>query len=120
MSRVKRGVMANKSRKNILSQVKGYRNGRSTKLREAITAIYHAGNHAFAARRDKKNDFRKLWNVRINAAVRPLGTTYSQFIGNLKRANIGVDRKIMSTLAQDYPTVFQSIVSKANEFAKKD
>ncbi len=119
MARVKRGVMANKARKNILAQVKGYRNGRSTKTREAITAIYHAGNHAFAARRDKKNDFRKLWNVRINAAVRPLGTTYSQFIGNLKRASIGVDRKIMSQLAQDNPTVFQAIVSKANEYTPK-
>lgn len=104
-----------KRRRNVLSQVKGYRNGRSTKERQAREAIFHAGNHAFAHRRDKKNDFRKLWNVRINAAVRPLGTTYSRFINALNKSNIGLDRKILSTLAQDRPDVFAAIVTRTAE-----
>ena len=73
MTRVKKGVNALKSRRNILRQVKGYRFARSKKERAANEAIVHAGSYAFAHRRDKKNDFRKLWNVRINAALRPLG-----------------------------------------------
>lgn len=110
MSRVKRGVISMKRRRNILKQAKGFRNGRSTKERQAREALYHAGNHAFAHRKDKKNDFRKLWNVRINAAVRPLGTTYSKFINDLKIANVQIDRKIMSEIAQTRPEVFKTLV----------
>ena len=88
MTRVKGGTISLKRRKNVLKQVKGYRFGRSTKGREAREAIAHAGAHAFAHRRDKKNDFRRLWNVRLNAALRPLGFTYSKFIGVLKKKNI--------------------------------
>src|SRR5258708_11506248 len=69
MSRVKSGTMRNKSRRNTLSQVKGYRFARSKKKRAAYEAIVHAGKYAFAHRRDKKNNFRKLWNVRINAGL---------------------------------------------------
>lgn len=112
MTRVKRGTIANKKRKNILSQVKGYRFGRSTKERMAKDAIAHAGSYAFAHRRDKKSDARKLWNTRINALVRSEGGTYSTFIGALKKANIELDRKILSTLAQKHPETFKRVYAK--------
>lgn len=114
MTRVKKGVNALKTRRNILRQVKGYRFGRGTKERQANEAIFHAGTYAFAHRRDKKNDFRKLWNVRLNAALRPLGHTYSKFIGTLKKKNVSLDRKILSTIANDYPETFKRIVEKVS------
>jgi len=72
----------------------------------------HAGTYAFAHRRDKKNDFRRLWNVRINAAVRNFGTTYSKFIGLLKEKEIELDRKILATIAKDHPESFERIMKK--------
>jgi large subunit ribosomal protein L20 len=113
MTRVKKGVNALKSRRNILKQVKGYRFGRGTKEKQANEAIFHAGTYAFAHRRDKKGDFRRLWNVRINAAIRPLGHTYSTFIDALKKKNIELDRKVLSDLAQHNPDTFKRIVEKA-------
>lgn len=112
MTRVKRGVIKNKRRKNVLSQTKGYRFGRSTKEAAAKEAIAHAGTYAFAHRRDKKSDARKLWNVRINAVVRENGSTYSKFINALKKANVELDRKILSTLAQTKPAVFKRVFEK--------
>ena len=112
MTRVKKGKSALKARRNTLKQVKGYRFGRSTKKREAYEAIAHAGAHAFAHRRDKKNDMRSLWTVRLNAALRLHGTTYSKFIGALKKANIELDRKVMSQIAMDAPEVFAALVAK--------
>ncbi len=110
MTRVKKGTGALKTRRNILSQVKGYRFGRSTKERQAYEAISHAGKYAFAHRRDKKGDARKLWNVRINALLKSEGLTYSKFIGNLKKANVALDRKILSEIAQQNPEAFKKIV----------
>ncbi len=112
MTRVKKGVNALKSRRNILKQVKGYRFGRSTKERMAVDAIAHAGNYAFAHRKDKKTDKRQLWNVRINAGLKDTGISYSKFIGALKKANIELDRKILATLADTNPTIFTKIVEK--------
>lgn len=114
MTRVKKGVNALKTRKKILSQVKGYRFNRSTKERTAYEAISHAGAYAFAHRRDKKGDFRRLWNVRINAALRNIDPkySYSKFIGNLKKANIVLDRKALATLALENPTSFAALVKK--------
>ncbi len=112
MTRVKKGKSALKARRNTLKQVKGYRFGRSTKKKQAYEAIAHAGSHAFAHRRDYKNDMRSLWTVRLNAALRPHGITYSKFIGALKKANITLDRKVLSQIAADAPEVFESIVSK--------
>jgi large subunit ribosomal protein L20 len=112
MTRVKKGTSALKSRRNTLKQVKGYRFGRSTKKRMAYDAIAHAGQSAFAHRRDKKNDMRSLWTVRLNAALRPLGITYSKFIGALKKANIELDRKVLSQIAADAPEVFKTVVEK--------
>ena len=110
MSRVKRGVMKNKRRKNILAQTKGYRFDRKSKERVAKEAIRHAGVHAFRDRRAKKREFRNLWTLRLNAAVRPLGFSYSKFIGVLKKSNIALDRKSLSTLAKDYPEIFARLV----------
>ena len=112
MTRVKGGQGALKRRKKVLAMTKGYRFGRSTKERQAKEAISHAGAYSFAHRKDKKNDKRKLWEVRINAAVRGLGMSYSKFIGAIKKANIELDRKILSDLAQTSPTTFKKIFDK--------
>lgn len=115
MARVKGGVIALKRRRNILKQVKGYRYGRSKKKRQAREAIFHAGKYAFAHRRDKKNDFRKLWNVKINAKLREIGyKNYSSFIGALKKNNIALDRKILAQLAEYHPEVFKKVVEKVS------
>ncbi len=111
MPRVKRGVIANKRRRHILRAAKGFRFGRSKKEREARTALLKAGQHAFAHRRDKKNDFRRLWNIRLNAALRPLGLTYSRFIHLLTTKNIALDRKVLSELAANHPTIFEKIIT---------
>ncbi len=110
MTRVKRGTTKNKTRKNVLKQVKGYRHAGSTKEAAANTMIMHAGANAFAHRRDKKGDFRRLWNVRINAALRENGTTYSKFIGAMTKKGMVVDRKILSMLANDNPETFKRLV----------
>ncbi len=112
MTRVKKGVNALKARRNVLRQVKGFRFGRSKKEAQANDALMHAGAYAFAHRRDKKSDFRKLFNVRINAALRAEGMSYSKFIGSLKKANIELDRKILATLASDNPNTFNKLVEK--------
>ena len=113
MSRVKKGVNALKRRRSVLSKTKGYRFGRGNKERQANEAIVHAGMHAFAHRRDKKNDFRRLFQTRIGAAAKSNGTSYSKLMGGLKKKNITLDRKILSTLAADHPEVFKQIVSSA-------
>lgn len=110
MTRVKRGTTKNKRRKNILAQTKGFRFGRSTKLIQAKDALMHSGNYSFAHRKDKKADARSLWTTRINAAVRPLGISYSKFIDGLKKKNIEIDRKILSDLAQNNPETFARIM----------
>ena len=112
MTRVKRGVLKTKTRRNLLKQVKGYRFSRSTKEAAAIEAVAHAGAYAFAHRRDKKGDMRNLWNVKINAAVRPEGLSYSRFIDALKKKNIEVDRKILADLAENNPETFKRVVAQ--------
>lgn len=99
-----------KHRRNVLARAKGYRFGRSKKEVEAKVALRKAGSHAFAHRKDKKNDMRKLWNVKMNAALRELGTTYSKFINALKVKNILLDRKVLADLAENNPEVFKKIV----------
>lgn len=110
MTRVKKGVNALKTRKNILRKTKGYRFGRSTKERQAQEAIFHAGNYAFAHRKDKKGDARRLWTVRINSALDKEGLSYSKFMGTLKKKNILLDRKILSSLAQENPESFKRLL----------
>jgi large subunit ribosomal protein L20 len=111
MTRVKKAVNALKYRRNLLKMTKGYRFGRSTKERQAQEAVFHAGMHAIAHRRDKKSDFRKLWNVKINAAVRPAGLSYSKFINALKKKNIALDRKILADLAENNPESFERVLA---------
>ncbi len=110
MTRVKRGTIATKRRRNVLRQVKGYRFGRSTKEKEAKQAIQKAGTHAFAHRRKKKRVFRALWQIKINAALRPLGFSYSKFMGILTKKNIEIDRKILAEIAEKRPELFEKIV----------
>lgn len=112
MTRVKRGVLKTKTRRNILKQVKGYRFGRSTKEAAAHEAIAHAGASAFEHRRDKKGVNRRLWNVKINAVLRPEGLSYSKFIDALKKKNIAVDRKILANLAEHNLETFQRVVAQ--------
>lgn len=112
MVRVKKGVNALKTRRNILKKVKGYRFGRSKKERQAQEAIFHAGASAFAHRRRKKTDMRQLWTVRLSAALMPYNMSYSKFIGALKKSKIGLDRKILAEIAASSPETFEMIVKK--------
>ena len=111
MTRVKKGVNALKSRRNILKRVKGFRHGRSTKERQAQEAIFHAGASAFAHRRDKKGDARNMWNVKISYALKEMGTSYSKVMGGLKKKGILLDRKILATLATENPETFKKVVA---------
>jgi large subunit ribosomal protein L20 len=110
MARVKGGIATNKRRKNLLKEVKGYRFGRSTKKKQAREAFLHAGNHAFRDRRLKKRGFRQLWTIKINAAVRPLGLSYSKFINLLNKKEVSLDRKVLAEIAEKNPKTFERIV----------
>lgn len=113
MTRVKKAVNALKTRRNILKKVKGYRFGRSTKEKQAYEAIMHAGAYAFAHRRDKKGDMRRLAIVRVNAALDHNGLSYSKFMGALKKNNIELNRKMLSEIADQNPETFKRILAKA-------
>ena len=107
--------MAQKRRKNVLERAKGYRGVRSKKERYAHEALLHAGKYAFAHRRDKKNDFRRLWIVRLNAAVRETGhKSYSTFIAKLKKGSIALDRKVLAQLAGENPELFSRIAKQVS------
>ncbi len=110
MSRVKRGLMHAKRVRNILKRTRGYRWGRKSKIKLAKVAARKAGVYAYRDRRNRKREFRKLWTVRLNAAVREHGLTYSQFINLLKKAKVNLNRKILSQLAQEHPVVFAKVV----------
>ena len=110
MTRVKKGVHALKRRRSVLKQTKGFRHGRSTKERQAKEALLHAGNYAFAHRKDKKSHNRKLWNIKINAGSRVLGVSYSKLINSLTKKKIILDRKILADLAEHYPKTFERIL----------
>ena len=113
MARVKGGVISLKRRRSVLKRAKGYRHGRSTKERLAKEALVHAGKNAFNHRRDKKTDYRQLWIVRLNAAVRENGfKSYSTFINALKKKEIGLDRKVLSELAQKHPETFVRVTQQ--------
>jgi large subunit ribosomal protein L20 len=103
--------MANKRRAKVLKYTKGFRWGRKSKERAAKEALLHAWTHAFQGRKEKKRNFRRLWNVKINAAVRAEGLTYSRFISALKKKGVGLDRKILADLAEHEPEVFKKVVA---------
>ncbi len=113
MSRVKRSTMAMKHRRNVLKRAKGYRFGRSKKEIEAKVALRHAGAHAFAHRKDKKTDMRRLWTARLNAGLREQGITYSVFIDKLTKKGMTINRKMLSELAISNPESFKRIVEQA-------
>jgi len=114
MTRVKRGTTSVKRRKKILKYTKGFRWGRKSKERAAKEALLHAWSYAFRDRKQKKRDFRRLWNIKINAGVRENDLTYSKFIGALKKNKIAVNRKILADLAENEPEVFKRIVEKVH------
>jgi len=113
MARVKRGTIAHKRRKKLLSQAKGFRYGRKTKYRLAKEALLHTWTHAFQNRRLKKRDKRKLWQVKINAACRKEGISYSTFIAALKKKQINLDRKILALLAEKHPLLFKEVLKES-------
>jgi large subunit ribosomal protein L20 len=105
--------MAQKRRKNVLERAKGYRGVRSKKERYAHEALMRAGRYAFAHRRDKKTDFRQVWIVRLNAAVRENGhKSYSTFISKLKKTGFALDRKVLAQFASEHPEVFARIAKQ--------
>lgn len=112
MSRVKRGVSSHARHKKILKQAKGYRSGRSRVFKWANQAVMKAGMNAYRDRRLKKREFRKLWNARISAAVKPLGTNYSRFINALFTKKVVVNRKMLSEVAFHHPEAFESLVNQ--------
>lgn len=112
MPRVKRGVTARARHKKVLDQAKGYRGRRGNVYRIAKQAVMRAGQYAYRDRRNKKRVFRALWITRINAATRELGVTYSVFMNGLKKANIGLDRKVLADMAVMDKPAFAAIVNQ--------
>jgi large subunit ribosomal protein L20 len=113
MTRVKRGVVARARHKKILALAKGYRGRRGNVYRVAKQAVMKAGQYAYRDRRQRKRQFRSLWIVRINAACRELDLSYSKFINGLSKANVAVDRKVLSALAINDKTAFAKFVEIA-------
>lgn len=111
MPRVKRGLHHIKRRRNILRKAKGFEGRRKKILKLAKTAVTKAGAYAYVDRRKKKREMRRLWQISINAAAREAGTTYSRLMGALIKKQIKIDRKILATLAIDYPQVFSQIAA---------
>jgi large subunit ribosomal protein L20 len=119
MARVKRGNVARKRRKKILKLAKGFRGSHSRLFRTANQQVMKALRYAYADRRKRKRDFRRLWITRINAAARLHGMSYSQLIGNLKKANIEINRKMLAQMAILDPTGFSQVLELAGKAAKQ-
>ncbi|MBU0660935.1 50S ribosomal protein L20 [Patescibacteria group bacterium] len=114
MPRVKRGLGHLKKRRSLMKRVKGFRGGLRKLQKQAKTADTRAGMHAYRDRRVKKRLFRRLWQVRINAAIRNYDMSYSAFMGKLKEKQVGLNRKMLSEVAASKPEVFKKII----EFVK--
>lgn len=115
MPRVKRGTQHSKKRKTLLKQAKGYKWGRKKLIKSAKTAVVKAGANAYNGRKEKKQVNRRLWQVKINAAVRANDTTYSKFIDMLKKNKVETDRKVLSELAQKAPKAFDKLVAEVKK-----
>jgi large subunit ribosomal protein L20 len=113
MPRVKRGVTAHRRHKKILKQAKGYYGARSRIFRVAKQAVIKAGQYAYRDRRQRKRQFRALWITRINAQSRANGLSYSRLIAGLKKAEIGLDRRVLADLAVHDKLAFAKIVDQA-------
>ena len=115
MARVKTARITRKKHKKILKRAKGYYGAKHYRFRMAKQAVMKSGKYAYAGRKDRKSNFRKLWIARINAAARMNGLTYSTFINGLKRANIVINRKMLAELAVSDPKAFTEIANKAKK-----
>lgn len=113
--RTRRGAARRQSKNRLFRRAKGYRAGKSTLLRQMKEALVRAGVYAYRDRRDRKRQFRRLWIIRLNAAVRERGLKYGEFIHGLKKAGIELDRKSLSEMAIHDPTGFDSIVSQVKQ-----
>ncbi len=113
MARVKGALATRKRRKKILKLAKGYWGAKSKHFKMAKEAVMKSGNYAYIGRRQKKRDFRRLWITRINAACRMNGITYSAFINGLKKANINLNRKMLSEIAVADENAFKELVNQA-------
>ena len=114
MTRVKRSVPARKKRRKVMERASGYTGARSRRYRTAREQTLHSRQYAYRDRRARKGDFRRLWILRINAAARLNGTTYSKFIAGLKSAEVEVDRKMLAEMAVNDPGAFTQLVEAAN------
>ena len=115
MARVKTAIITRKKHKKILKRAKGYYGAKHYRFRMAKQAVMKSGKYAYAGRKDRKSNFRKLWIARINAAARMNGLTYSTFINGLKKANIVINRKMLAELAVSDPKAFTEIANKAKK-----
>ena len=115
MTRVKGGVVRRRRHKKILSMTKGHEGVRHRRFRRSNESMLHAQQYAFDHRRQKKGDMRRIWNVRINAAARMNGISYSELIHGLALAEVDINRKVLSELAVSEPEAFAEIVSKAKD-----
>ncbi|WP_376695409.1 50S ribosomal protein L20 [Wenzhouxiangella sp. EGI_FJ10305] len=113
MARVKRGVVARRRHRKVLSRAKGYYGARRKVYRVAKQAVIKAGQYSYRDRRQRKRDFRSLWIQRINAAAREHGLSYSRFINGLKRADVAIDRKVLADLAVHDKAAFKALAEKA-------
>ncbi len=113
MPRVKRGTVRRAKRKKLLARAKGYYQTKSKLYRAAKEAVDTAGKYAFVGRKIKKREFRRLWVVRINAAARENGITYSQLMRGLKAAGSSMDRKMLASLAATQPAAFAAVAAQA-------
>lgn len=113
MPRVKRGVTARARHKKVIAQAKGYRGRRKNVFRVANQAVWRAGQYAYRDRRQRKRQFRALWIVRINAAARECGLSYSRFINGLLKAEIDLDRKVLADMAVNDKMAFAHIADQA-------
>jgi large subunit ribosomal protein L20 len=113
MARVKRGVVARRRHKKVLSRAKGYYNARSKVFRVAKQAVIKAQQYAYIGRKQRKRQFRALWIVRINAAARQFGLSYSRLMNGLKKASITVDRKVLADIAMHDIKAFGALAEKA-------
>jgi large subunit ribosomal protein L20 len=113
MPRAKTGTVRRERHKKILKRAKGFRGLRSKSVRTAQQTLLNAADYAYRDRRDKKNDFRRLWVARINAGARQEGMTYSSLIGGLRKAGVELDRKIIADLAVQQPDAFKQLIEVA-------
>ncbi|MDB6170037.1 MAG: ribosomal protein [Verrucomicrobia bacterium] len=118
MARATNSPASRKRRKKVLKYAKGYFGNKSKLFRYAKEAVQHAWQYSYAARRKKKGDRRSLWIVRLNAACRSAGISYSRFMEGLKAANIGLDRKVLSDLAIRDEVAFNGLVQQARDALK--